>query len=583
MLILHSIVVNTDIGGKMVKFEELLETLGKAASVYLGKLISSAGLSDSDSVKEKWQVLHSSYFTDPVLSLDDQVRILEQVPGDMKEYRAIKRAAIAKPKESSGSLDEVAWYSINPTNTTLGKRLQFGLKNKGCQYWGADSDGVGCTSCGYFGGAAHGKDVTDANLVAQVRNILSQTKGEEYDVVELASDGNFFANTEVSEKARMEIFDLLAKQDNVKRILIESRPEYITEEKIRELASRLKPDQRLEIGIGLETTSDFIGHACINKGYGKKETETALGAIANVSKEFGNRVDALIYTLLKPAYLTEEQAIQDVVITGGAVARWEKDYGINVSTKIEPAVVYEGTILEVLHKEGRYTPPAYWSVVETIARLEKADAADTLRVGAREDMGDSTAIPANYHQSGMISQFDFIVYDSVQRYNSHRDIVKLLGDIDIAIQEDGSLEDWQELIGLTDPVFLDLYDKLEHDIGLYKKTDEFKEREKFYGVLCQALDFIEYNDGLQEATREKWRHDIENAGEEIERATQWACLEHLGSDVNANVRNIALVPGGLELLRMQLVIDYKSERHSVWLGIPTAEKVGLEDVQYVIN
>ncbi len=567
----------------MVEFKDLLakDGIGPAAKVYLKRKLDDNDIPYSEDVS-RFADLEDQH--DSVLSPSDLVAILEQLPGDMKRYRANKLAAIEEPKKETGSLEEVAWHSITPTDSELGTRLIFGLKTSGCQYWKADKKGgIGCANCGYSEGTPWGEKITADQMVAQVRNILSQTQDQEYDVVVLANDGNIFANVEVSPKARKEIFELLKEQGNVKKVVVESRPKYITQDKVRKAMEALGPDKNLEIGMGLETTDLNIGHFCINKGYGKKEFEGALSKIAEVNDEIGgNRISALAYALLKPAYLTEEQAIEDVVKTGKYVAGLKEKFGVDVVMKMEPAVVPTKTLLEPLHEDGRYTPPSYWSVVEVISRLEKAGAAEGLRVGAREDMDDFKAIPANYHKIGMISQFDFIVYNSVQRYNSHRSIVKLLGDIEMAVDDDRSLEDWQESSGIVDPEFLNLYETHRDNIDAYQATDEFVERQNLYNGLFNVLDDLEYGSDIQESARESWRHDVDSSPEEIVRDVQWISHLHL-DDARVQVRDLDLVPGGLELLRMRLDIDYGGETHAIWAGIPTAREVRLDEVQYVTN
>ena len=46
---------------------------------------------------------------------------------------------------------------------------------------------------------------------------------------------------------------------------------------------------------------------------------------------------------------------------------------------------------------------------------------------AREDMDDILKVPAAYRKDGRLDQFDFILYDGIQSFNQHRDLLRLYG------------------------------------------------------------------------------------------------------------------------------------------------------------
>ncbi|NIO19337.1 MAG: hypothetical protein GTN76_00975 [Candidatus Aenigmarchaeota archaeon] len=73
-----------------------------------------------------------------------------------------------------------------------------------------------------------------------------------------------------------------------------------------------------------------------------------------------------VYLLLKPPFLTEEEAIADTIASALAAVR---DGATTIS--INPVVVHKGTLLEILWRQKNYRPPWLWSVIETLKELRK--------------------------------------------------------------------------------------------------------------------------------------------------------------------------------------------------------------------
>ena len=564
-------------------FSILLPNLGEKASEFLINLMGELGISQDADLGE-WHKFYSTFFNESVLNLERQVEILKQILADMQKYRARKKVLLDNIQDNCDSLEEAAWWSINPTDSELGIRLSLGLKNGGCKYWQASKSNIGCTNCGYFAGIVFDKKVTSEQMLKQFERVLSEVKkqGRAYDVIEFLNDGSFLNDAEVYPSARDLIFEKVAQQKTVKRVAVETRPEHLTEKKIEAILNCLRKDQSLEIAFGLETTDLFIQNFCINKGYGTKEFEEALDVISKVNKRHENRVGVFVYALVKPAYLTEREAIEDAVKTGKYVAELSKKYDWPICVKFEPVVVADGTLLDVLFEgrtqdgKRRFVPPTYWSIVEIIARLEEANASKGARIGVREDMDTFKAIPATYHNTGMLSQYDFIIYDAVQRYNQQHDMAKLLFDIEIALN-DKSLDEWKEKTGIDKPCFLSLYDQHKGLIGKYRETPESGKRREFLDIIFKALDEIEYGEETQMKAREVWSKNLLGSKEEIKK-----CIRNIGlkyaPDTKFEADNLEVLPGNLGLLRMQIKINYKNQKYGIWVGIPTTMRLPLKEI-----
>lgn len=136
--------------------------------------------------------------------------------------------------------------------------------------------------------------------------------------------------------------------------MVENLPQMVKREWVEEAAS-LVPE--LEIAIGLETANDVVRDLCISKDFHFDWYERACRA----THAAGATVKT--YLLMKPPFLTERAAMEDVV----ASARRVKDLTDTVS--INPTNVQKDTLVDHLFKRSEYRPPWLWSVVEVLKRL----------------------------------------------------------------------------------------------------------------------------------------------------------------------------------------------------------------------
>ncbi|HID43031.1 MAG TPA: TIGR01210 family radical SAM protein, partial [Archaeoglobaceae archaeon] len=126
--------------------------------------------------------------------------------------------------------------------------------------------------------------------------------------------------------------------------------------------SRMKEipvDFKTEVGIGLETANDFIRENCINKGFTFEDFVRA----SNILRKHGVRVK--VYLLLKPPFLSENEAIKDVISSAKAVKKYADVISLNLTN------IPSGTYIEMLWKKRLYRPPWLWSAVEAMKIVRK--------------------------------------------------------------------------------------------------------------------------------------------------------------------------------------------------------------------
>ncbi len=219
------------------------------------------------------------------------------------------------------------------------------LRTRGC-YW---ADLKGCTMCGYARDTL-GRSTTPEELRRQLDEALRQYRGQPY--VKIYTSGSFLDEREVDAPSRTAI--ARAFGGTARRLLIESLPEFVTEDRVVPLREAFGGE--LEVALGLESTQPEVLNRMINKGSSPEEYLAA----ADRLRRFGAHPKG--YLLLKPPYLTEGESIEDVVRSIGlAHERFE-------TLSVNPVHIQNGTVVEWQFRRGRYRPPWLWSVAEVLTR-----------------------------------------------------------------------------------------------------------------------------------------------------------------------------------------------------------------------
>ncbi len=228
------------------------------------------------------------------------------------------------------------------------------LPTRGCR-WGLKS---GCTMCGYVNDSA---DIPpkDEELLSNLETALEKLDGVKY--LKLFNSGSFFDPLEISQDASSSILSLLNGR-GIDRVQVESRPEFINEEVLGVAIDA--SDFELEVGLGVETTSDKIRRDCINKNISLEDFNRAIGNCKNLG------VLVKGYLLLKPLFLTEAEAIHDTLKSAEELAKMGAS-----RISINPLNIQRGTLVEYLWDRKEYRPPWLWSVLDVLKK-----ASDVLKV-----------------------------------------------------------------------------------------------------------------------------------------------------------------------------------------------------------
>ncbi len=215
----------------------------------------------------------------------------------------------------------------------------------------------GCTMCGEFEGSTKSNTVSAEFHIAQFASAVAKYVSEFKPAwIRIYQEGNYTNRDEIVESAQLTILRLASLISGVRRITIESMAKYITRESVETLEKAITRDVELEVGIGFEGKNDVVRNVCVNKGESMHDFRKAVDLLK------GKGMRTLAYVLLKPPFLTEDEAIKEATET----IQEAKQIGFD-AVSLEPASIHRFTLVHALSLEGLYQLPWLWSVAKVAA------------------------------------------------------------------------------------------------------------------------------------------------------------------------------------------------------------------------
>ncbi len=236
-----------------------------------------------------------------------------------------------------------------PTN----KRVAIGIRTNGCS-WAKEKNG-GCIHC-----AIHNSEICSNDysiLVDRFENDFKKYNFSEINALTVFTPGSFFDEKELPITYRDRILKIISNNKNIKEVLFESLPKFITEEKAIYL-KKLFPNTNIIIGIGLDDANDYRRKKIINKNFKYKEYANTCSILKK------HLIYNLTYILVKPPFVTEQESIFNAIDS----AKKAFNDGANI-VSLEIMNVQKGTKVFELYKINKFKPPWLWSVVEIIKEV----------------------------------------------------------------------------------------------------------------------------------------------------------------------------------------------------------------------
>ena len=240
-------------------------------------------------------------------------------------------------------------------------RVMIVLRSNGCQHYKTNG---GCSMCAHLNGAPLTDKITHQNYVEQWNSVIDGSFVEsaeksfnlnDYPVVCVYNLGSLLNPEEISVETVKYIFSSLNEYKGVKKVIIESRAEYVTEDILK--AIREEYDGVVEVGIGVESTNFLIRELCHHKAI--EDTSIITDAVKALHKF---NMKALAYVNFKPIFLTESEAIEDAIKTS---VDCFKKFGFD-AVSIEPTSLQENSLANYLYNLGLYRVPWLWSLRDII-------------------------------------------------------------------------------------------------------------------------------------------------------------------------------------------------------------------------
>lgn len=215
--------------------------------------------------------------------------------------------------------------------------------------------GGGCTMCNYSDrtGFKATEVITDNEDII-IENLVNLNKNHEK--LKLYINGSFFNEDELNFNVAINFISKIKIKLGIKKICVESRPEFVNFDKLKNYI--VKTNLEFEVCFGIESTNDIVRNTCLNKGINIEDFYSLVNQLEKLCS-------IKVYLLIKPPFLSEKQAIDDVVNSVNELV----GKGIkNIS--YTPIAVQNNTILEFLLQEKMYRPVWVWSLIEINTRLK---------------------------------------------------------------------------------------------------------------------------------------------------------------------------------------------------------------------
>ena len=284
------------------------------------------------------------------------------------------------------------WIDEDRTPDGIQQSLTIILNTGGCRWARAG----GCTMCGYVAESVDGGSVPHPALLDQLGVALEHERQEAdgpSELIKIYTSGSFLDEREVGAETRQAIAETFANRE---RIVVESLPDFVEASKLEDF---LSVGLAVDVAVGLETATDRVRHDCVNKYFDFVDFENAAATAADV----GAGIKA--YLLLKPPFLTEAEAAEDMIRSIRECAPHAHTISMN------PTNVQRYTLVDELYFKGGYRPPWLWSICHILEATADVDAIVVSDpVGAGSDRGP--------HNCG---ECDALVENAIKDYSLRAD------------------------------------------------------------------------------------------------------------------------------------------------------------------
>lgn len=288
---------------------------------------------------------------DPVISIRAK-EVLFEIRSILSHYRA----SLYKANDGAKHWAVLNDYSSSPVVL----RGIIGIPTVGCVFarthWG------GCSICGHVASTLWNSKIDYKEIIADVRKSLSALSRYKPPVICLYTSGSFLDHQELPHEVMMEILNEVKKRSWVRKIIIESLPQFIKKDVLLRITN-VCPNISFSIGIGVDSCNEFIRYFCFLRHIPNYHYVEALSTCYEMGFQ------TIAYIVHKPPFLSTKESIFD---TAESIVNSLR-MGFS-SISIEPIAIQAGTLQELLFSLNQYKPPTIFTVRSSIAHsLEHVD------------------------------------------------------------------------------------------------------------------------------------------------------------------------------------------------------------------
>ena len=305
---------------------------------------------------------------------------------------------------------------------------------RGCS-WALMEGGGPCLACSHYQVSARGARVTTQAIMEQFTSAVSELPRDR-EIVSLYNAGSFLNPQEMPSSAFEAILRSIAETPRIRRVVLESTPDFITIEKLRDIR-KWAGEKDVVIGIGVDASTPHVRRLCVNKG---SSFAAQIGAFKTV-RDAG--LIPLAYVLLKPIFLGEKEANDEAVKTIELLALQGQS-----CVSLEPVSIQPGSFIDFAAGLGLYEVPSIWSVQDVVRSC--ASLSLDLRIGGWQ-----------YRPAPRASIRDYLCDNGCH--------IRFL----LAIEELNGTGDPRELLGLDCACKRDWRNHCEHDPGFTANVRAF--------------------------------------------------------------------------------------------------------------
>lgn len=238
------------------------------------------------------------------------------------------------------------------------RRAVLFLLSNGCEW--AIKSANGCTMCGHL--AKQTRSLTPLStddLISQFMGEFTRIDFRNTPILNLYNNGSFFNDREIPEPARIRMLKEISEVDSIRMLVVESRPEFITERALEQIRALL-PNVHVEVAMGLETMDDKKRMISVNKGFTLRQYDRAVQIIRKY------HLYPRSYVLLKPPFFSEKEGIEEAIRT----TKHAFDTGTE-TVSIEACTYQKYTLTEYLVDHSLYRLARLWSIVEVVKKTHR--------------------------------------------------------------------------------------------------------------------------------------------------------------------------------------------------------------------